>query len=135
MKSVTIKSILFFVLLLLFSCKEANDSKLNAYLESMHIPQKESSISVIDPTYCGSCTQFTIHWMNTHRSKKEYKSYYILTTDSIPADLFKSLNSKSFHILIINPEKLKRLGYGGAVSYNFTFNKAGELKERVIKRR
>lgn len=136
MKSTTIKFTLFSLFLLLLSCKEElTDSKLRAYLDTLGIKQKESSITAIDPNYCGSCTQFTINWINAHQSKREHKFYYILSTDSIPPNLFKSLHADQFKILIVTPEKLKRLGYGGAVSYNFIFDKEGKMSEQIIKAR
>lgn len=121
---------------ILISCSENKmERKLKDYFSTLQIPLKETSVIVVDPTYCGSCTEYTISWINKHRNKNEYNDYFLLTTDTIPALLLKNLNTSHFKMIQIDGTKLKRLGYGGAVSYNFTFDKNGTLGEQLIKKR
>lgn len=122
---------------ILFSCQgnQKPSQKLREYFAGLNIKPKETSVIIIDPTYCGSCTQYTISWINKHRQKNHYRDYFILTTDTIPKVLSKDLMPNKFKIIRIDGTKLKRLGYGGYVSYNFTFDKNGELSKQIIKSR
>ena len=122
---------------MLVSCQgnQRRSHKLKEYFAGLHIETKETSVIIIDPTYCGSCTQYTISWINKHRQKNHYRDYFILTTDTIPKVLSKGLLPDKFRIIQIDGTKLKRLGYGGYVSYNFTFDKNGEISKQIIKSR
>lgn len=122
---------------ILFSCQgnQKGSDRLKEYFAGLNIETKETSVIIIDPTYCGSCTQYTISWINKHRQKNHYRDYFILTTDTIPKVLSKGLMPNKFRIIQIDGTKLKRLGYGGYVSYNFTFDKNGEISKQIIKSR
>lgn len=123
-----------FVFCIFYSCKPNNDEKLLDYLKTLHIQTQSSSITVIDPEFCGSCTMYTINWMNNHRSKNSFKKYYILTTGNIPNNLFKKLNANLFIIKHIDGIRLKRLGYGGAISYNISFDRQKNMSKKIIKK-
>lgn len=136
MKYNTINLIFFSLIFALsLSCKNQNDSNSNLkkHFESLNLNLKKTSISIIDPNYCGSCTSYTIHWLNIHRDSNVYEKYYILSTDSIPKNLLDSLNQNKYVIKIINGEKLKRQGLNGAVSYNIIFENKNFKARRIIK--
>lgn len=132
MKSNTINILL--IAFLLCACKPTREEKLIRYLKALHMDTQSSSITVIDPEYCGSCTSYTINWMNNHRSKNQFRKYYILTTGTIPQNLYTKLHASRFIIKRIDGIRLKRLGYGGAISYNISFDAQNTMKREIIKK-
>lgn len=124
-----------FMLLCIYSCsnpKNAMDDKLFGYLQSLSVDVNNSSVTIVDPAYCGSCTQETVNWLIEHAKANDGLKKYILTTSEIPKELAEQI-PKNYQIIFTDKDKIARLGFGGAVSTNIIIMNNNIYNKTIIK--
>lgn len=125
--------IFLFGLLFLASCKETKNDKLVTFLKETHISTADASVTILNPDYCGSCTQEVINWLIRHDQQKSPKLKYILKTAEIPEDLAQQLKGTHYKQVLVKGEKIERLGFGGAISINVTVKDDAIVSEKLVK--
>lgn len=128
----SLKIITLFVILVSCSEKNAENTKTLAFLQEHQVETKKTAVVMINPNFCGACTQETVDWLV--RFDKQFKGKkYILKTAEIDSALNSQLANTAYSQLLVPEEKLQRLGFGGAVSTLLLIEDNELIEEKVIK--
>ena len=122
------------VLIFLFSCGErSEEDKIIHFLSELGVSTSNSSIVILNPDHCGSCTEETVDWLIAHDKSCQNKEKFILTTSEIPAKHMERISETSFKIRSIDSEKIGRLGIPFSVSTHLVIFDEKLIEEQVIK--
>ncbi len=103
-----------------------------AFFSSSGINISNSSIILLNPHYCGACTEETINWIvNQNQTFSGHK--YVLTTGDIPEEHKPQLDATSFIIVPVNGKEVGRLGIAETASTHFLLKNDRIELEEIIK--
>jgi hypothetical protein len=128
----TLKIITLFVILVSCSEKNAETTRTLAFLQEYQIETKKTAVVMVNPNFCGACTQETVNWLIGFDKQFKGKKY-ILKTAEIDSALNSQLAHTNYYQLLVPEERLQRLGFGGAVSTLLMIADNELIEEKVIK--
>ncbi len=103
--------LLFFIsLIFVTSCNNSNDFDL---IEEFLINQKignSAEIGFLNPGFCGSCTDYSISWLEKKAKKLKGHKLYIISTGELSPEYKSRLVSAKYVILNKKQEEVSRLG-------------------------
>lgn len=128
----SIKLAFLFLVLVSCSAKNNDDEKLMAFLKSNRVETVNSAVVLVNPDFCGACTQETVDWLTKFDQQFQGKKYIIKTAE-IDSVLKVQLDKTDFKQILSSEEKVQRLGFGGAVSTLLKIKNDEIIEQKVIK--
>jgi len=121
------------IMTLLAACTSNPKDKIIDYLRSVKVDTQDASVIILNPDYCGSCTEEVVNWLIRYDASKDSRVKYILKTAEIPEHFAKKLQGTHYKQILVKGEKIDRLGYGGAISTHILVKDDEIVTERLIK--
>jgi len=135
-----IKQLIVLVLLFLaFGCTEHKHddffhTNMISYFNKLEIPLDNAVVVIINPEYCGACTDETIKKIDSiDKSMNNSVSKTIISTAKIPSKYIDIIDSSGFVTIIDTTDNLGRIGYYFQVSEAFFIRNESLEKKIVLK--
>lgn len=96
--------------------QDKRNKLLIEYLNSQNIRTTNLGLVIINPSYCGSCTEETIDWIVKYDKSNKKIDKRLITTGKIPESFDSILKLTSFDISHSDQDDIGRLGFTFDVS-------------------
>jgi len=125
---------LFLLFLVFASCsgKSEDEQKILSFLKTKKVELSHSAVVLVNPNFCGSCTQETVDWIIGF-DKKFKGQKYLIKTGELDSILKVQLDKTHFQQILGSEVKIQRLGFGGAVSTLLLIENNGIADRKIIK--